>query len=106
MNTRIIKSLVLGFAFAVVVFAGSASSGAAQVCDAYGCYYPDPSYGVVPAPGYGGCDPYTGICYEAVPAPVYGGACDPYLGCVNIVQAPVYQPAYAPICDPFTGVCV
>lgn len=90
MNARMLTSLILGFAFAIVIFAGSASSGAAQVCDMYGCYYPDPSYGGVPAPVYGGgCDPYTGICYGAVPAPVYAAG-----------------PTYIPICDPFTGVCV
>ena len=110
MNTRTLRSMVLGFAFALVILAGNVSTGAAQVvCDPYGCYNAGPVYGA-PAPGYGGgCDPYSGICYGAVPAPiyppVYGGGCDPYLGCVNIVTAQDYQPAYMPVCDPYTGVC-
>ena len=96
MNARMLKSLVLGFAFAVVALAGSAGSSSAQVvCDMYGCYNAGPVYGGVPAPVYG------------APAPIYGGGCDPYTGiCYGAVPAPVYQPAYIPICDPFTGVCV
>jgi hypothetical protein len=108
MNLRTAQTLIAASVLSIVVFAGSAELGAAQMCDPYVGCSPDPMVGgpvyVDPMydPGYvdpGYIDPMYGPTYVD---PMTG--CDPILGCVNVVTPADYAPVYVPVCDQY-GVC-